>query len=86
MNRTGTWIFVCAVGSVSVLEVALAVFNYERHGRWMWIVGPLALALGTALPGLSAMLHNRGKAKAPSLPKSPPSRRLAGPGGVYNRR
>jgi hypothetical protein len=86
MNRTGTWIFVCAVGAVSVLEVALAAFNYAHHGRWMWIVGPLVLALGMSLQGLSAMMRNRGKPKTPSLSKSPPSRRLAGPGGVFHRR
>jgi hypothetical protein len=84
MNRTAAWIFVCAIAGVSLLEAALAAFNFLHHDRWLFVVGPLVLALGMSLQALGAILRRDGKPAAPRI-EAAPSRRLAGPGGHFRK-
>jgi len=85
MNRTTTWVFVCAVGGVSLLELALAVLNYRLHGAWLFTIGPLVMALGLGLQAFAALLRKGAKPAAPSIKAEPPYRRLAGPGRIFRR-
>ncbi len=82
MNRTATLIFVAALCAVSLLEVALAALNYLHHGRLLWIVGPLVLALGLGVNAFGGLLRGGRKPPAPSADKSPAPHRFAGPGGA----
>jgi hypothetical protein len=85
MNRTTTWIFVCVVGGVSLLELALAVLNYRLHGAWVFLIGPLVLALGLGLQAFAALLRKGKTPAAPGVAAAPPYRRLAGPGRTFRR-
>jgi hypothetical protein len=85
MNRTTAWIFALAVGSVSLLELALAVLNYRFHGAWVFVIGPVVLALGLGLQAFAALLRKGSKPAAPRVKDVSPYRRLAGPGRTFRR-
>jgi hypothetical protein len=85
MNRTTAWIFAFSVGGVSLLELALAVLNYRLHGTWVFVIGPVVLALGLGLQAFAALLRKGKTSAAPSVKDEPPYRRLAGPGRTFRR-
>ena len=85
MNRTTAWIFACAVGGVSLLELGLAVLNYQHHGAWLFSISPLVLALGLGLQVFVVLLHRGKKPPAPRVKDAAPYRRLAGPGRFFRR-
>ena len=82
MSRAATLIFAAVLCAVSLLELGLAALNYLQHGRLLWIISHLVLALGFGVFALGGFLRSGRKPAAPDTAKPPAPHRFAGPGGA----